>query len=187
MSTDPRSWDAIVIGSGIGGLACGAALARTGHAVSVVEQHYVPGGLTQTFHRSGFRWDVGVHYLGDMGPGGEAHAILDWLAGGAIKFAPLGAVYDTIHFPGGFEVQFARPQTALELELKERFPASSEDIDTFFAAVADADRAGRAIFARRAMPSLARSRSFRPEHARVLAGSATPGSVSATISAKLGR
>jgi len=148
------SWDAVVIGSGIGGLACAAALARSGYAVSMVEQHYVAGGLTQTFHRSGFRWDVGVHYLGEMGPEGEAHAVLDWLAGGAIKFASLGAVYDTIHFPGNFTLQFARPEAALQLELEEKFPESSKNIEAFFAALVDADRAGRAVFAQRAMPSL---------------------------------
>ena len=119
-----------------------------------MEQHYVAGGLTQTFHRSGFRWDVGVHYLGEMGPEGEAHGILDWLAGGGIKFASLGAVYDTIHFPGDFVVQFARPQSALQIELEEKFPGSSKEIEAFFAALAESERAGRAIFAQRAMPSL---------------------------------
>jgi len=153
VAQDRNSWDVIVIGSGIGGLACAAALVRTGHRVLVLEQHYVSGGLTQTFHRSGFRWDVGVHYLGEMGPEGEAHAVLDWLAGGAIKFASLGTVYDTIHFPGNFAVQFARPQAALQLELEERFPGSAKDIEAFFAALADADRAGRAIFTQRAMPT----------------------------------
>jgi all-trans-retinol 13,14-reductase len=75
-------------------------------------------------------------------------------AGGAIKFASLGAVYDTIHFPGNFAVQFARPQAALQLELEDKFPGSSKDIEAFFAVLADAERAGRAIFAQRAMPSL---------------------------------
>ena len=154
MTEDQKSWDAIIIGSGMGGLACAAALAKTGHKALVLEQHYVAGGLTQTFHRSGFRWDVGVHYLGEMGPEGEARRILDWLAGGAIEFASLGAVYDIVHFPGNFEVQFPRTQAALQLELKERFPASAKDIDVFFAALADAERAGRAIFTERAMPSL---------------------------------
>src|SRR5271169_2604800 len=154
MSPSRGPWDAIIIGSGIGGLACAAALARTGSVVIVVEQHQVAGGLTQTFSRSGFRWDVGVHYLGEMGPDGEAHAILHWLADGTIAFASLGAVYDTIHFPGNFEVQFARPQASLQLELKDKFPASSSDIDAFFAALAEADNAGRALFAQRAMPSL---------------------------------
>ncbi len=117
MKSDRNSWDAIVIGSGMGGLACAAALARTGHAVLVVEQHHVAGGLTQTFTRSGFRWDVGVHYLGEMGPDGETRMLLDWLTGGAIQFNSLGTVYDTIHFPGNFVAQFVRPQAALQLEL----------------------------------------------------------------------
>jgi all-trans-retinol 13,14-reductase len=154
MSQARASWDAIVIGSGMGGLSCAAALARTGHAVLVLEQHYVAGGLTQTFHRSGFRWDVGVHYLGQMGPQGEANAILNWLSGGAIKFASLGPVYDIIHFPGNFVIQFARTEAALQLELEDKFPGSSKDIAAFFAALADAERAGRAIFMQRAMPSL---------------------------------
>ena len=122
--------------------------------MQVLEQHHVAGGLTQTFSRDGFRWDVGVHYLGETGPGGEARALLDWLTGGAVHFNSLGAVYDTIHFPGNFVVQFARPQAALELELKERFPASSSDIDAFLAAIAEAVHAGTALFTQRAMPGL---------------------------------
>ena len=68
--------------SGMGGLACAAALARTGHAVLVVEQHHVAGGPHTTFTRSGFRCDVGVHYLGEMGPHGETRVTLDWLTVG---------------------------------------------------------------------------------------------------------
>jgi len=40
----------------------------------------------------------------------------------------------------------------MQLEPKERFPGSTKEIDAFFIAVAEADRAGRAIFAERAMP-----------------------------------
>lgn len=152
MAQDRDSWDAIVVGSGIGGLACAVALARNGRAVLVVEQHEIAGGLTQTFSRGDFRWDVGVHYLGEMGPDGEAHAVLEWLAGGAISFASLGAVYDVAHFPGNFEVSFARTQAALKAELKDKFPDSAADIDAFFVALADAEHAGRALFSQRAMP-----------------------------------
>src|SRR6185503_15568805 len=147
-------FDAIVIGSGIGGLACACALTRMGYRVLVLERHFAAGGLTQTFSRDGFTWAAGVHYLGDMGEGGTARQVLDWLSGETIRFSPTGPVYDTVHLPGGFEFQFARPQAALETELKERFPASIAEIDAFFVALEEAERAGRTIYAQRAMPPL---------------------------------
>jgi len=151
---DTPRYDAIVVGSGIGGLACACALTRSGYKVLVLEQHFAPGGLTQTFSREGFTWDVGLHYLGEMADGGAGRRVLDWLSGGAMRFVPVGAVYDTVHFPGGFEMQFARPEAALRLELEERFPRSRAAIGSYFAAVEKAAKAGRALFARRAMPSL---------------------------------
>ncbi|MBL9020103.1 MAG: NAD(P)-binding protein, partial [Myxococcales bacterium] len=50
----PKGWDAIVIGSGLGGLTAASMLAR--HAdrrVLVLERHYTAGGFTHTFHRPG--------------------------------------------------------------------------------------------------------------------------------------
>ena len=54
-------WDAIVIGSGIGGLAAASALAKRGRKVLVLEQHTVAGGLTQTFRRQDWMFAPGVH------------------------------------------------------------------------------------------------------------------------------
>jgi all-trans-retinol 13,14-reductase len=45
--------DTIIIGSGIGGLACAAALVKFGYKVLVLEQHCLAGGLAQTFSRKG--------------------------------------------------------------------------------------------------------------------------------------
>lgn len=154
MSSDRSGPNAIVVGSGIGGLACAAALARCGKAVLVIEQQRTAGGLTQTFSRNGFRWDVGLHYLGEMGPDGEARAVIDWLSGEAITFAPLGDTYDVMHFPGDFTVHFMRSRAALELELKAKFPDATGEIDAFFAALADAMRAGRNLFVQRALTGL---------------------------------
>lgn len=147
-----RNYDAVIIGSGMGGLACAAALAKSGHKVLVLEQHYAPGGLTQTFERNGFRWDVGVHYLGELGGRSSARQVLDWITNGAMEFASLGTIYDTFHFPDGFQVQFGRPEAALRQELKEKFPFSADEIDGFFVAMKHAEQAGKALFMERALP-----------------------------------
>ena len=44
-------FDIIVIGSGLGGLECGAMLAREGMGVCVAEQAALPGGCLQSFSR----------------------------------------------------------------------------------------------------------------------------------------
>lgn len=144
--------DTIVIGSGIGGLACAAALAKYGQRVLVLEQHYVAGGLTHTFTRKGFTWDVGIHYLGEMGPGGRSKKILDWLSDSAIKMAPVAGAYDIIHFPDNFEIAFAAPAEVLKMKLKEKFPQSSGEIDGFFLLLGKMIRIGGAPFRLQALP-----------------------------------
>jgi phytoene dehydrogenase-like protein len=57
-----NDYDAIVIGSGLGGLACAAAFARQGFTSLVIEQHDKPGGYATAFARpGGFVFDVSLH------------------------------------------------------------------------------------------------------------------------------
>ena len=73
----PADWDAIVVGSGMGGLTCAAYLAVTGHRVLVLEQAGVLGGNSHVFRRrSAYEFDAGVHYIGDCGPDGVLPAVL---------------------------------------------------------------------------------------------------------------
>ncbi len=151
--TDRRAdWDAIVIGSGIGGLAAAAALAKTGRAVLVLEQHYLAGGFTQTFSRDGYTWDVGVHYVGQAGPEQMVGRLLAWLSDGAIRMSPLGPVYDTLHFPDGITVRFTSPRAAFVPGIEHTFPDSGRELEGFLAVLDDAQRAAAALFQAKALP-----------------------------------
>jgi all-trans-retinol 13,14-reductase len=145
-------FDVIVVGSGMGGMSCAAALARTGHKVLLLEQYSEIGGQSISFSRDGFSWDVGLHYVGGLGPGEPDRAVLDWLSEGRIEFAPIGPVYDTVHFPGGFTLPLSRPEAAQRLDLKHRFPNCAGEIDAWFKAMSEGAHAMRAIFQVRSMP-----------------------------------
>jgi carotene isomerase len=56
------TYDAVVIGSGFGGLTAGALLARYGRKVLVLESHSIPGGAGHSFVRQGFHFDSGPSF-----------------------------------------------------------------------------------------------------------------------------
>ncbi len=154
-STD--EFDVIVIGSGMGGMTTAAALARFDHKVLLLEQAQAIGGLTHSFSRNGFTWDVGLHYCGTFGSDQFAGRILDWLSGGTIEFRSVGTVYDTLHFPDDVEIAVGRPADAYKMELKDRFPNNAAEIDAYFEALLAAEEAGQMAGAERAMPDQFRS------------------------------
>jgi phytoene dehydrogenase-like protein len=60
----PKSeYPTVIIGAGLGGLVCGAYLARQGIPVTVVEQHSIPGGYATSFDRAGgkYTFEVSLH------------------------------------------------------------------------------------------------------------------------------
>ena len=60
--TGSNQFDAVIIGSGLGGLSCAAAFARQGFRPLVLEKHNRPGGYATTFKRpGGFEFDVSLH------------------------------------------------------------------------------------------------------------------------------
>lgn len=65
--------DVIIIGGGIGGLACGALLAHGGHKVTLFEKNSYLGGACSSYTKEGFTFDRGVHVFtsGLNGPYGE--------------------------------------------------------------------------------------------------------------------
>ena len=112
-------WDYIVIGSGMGGMSTAALLAKLGKRVLVLESHNIPGGFTQTFKRPGYRWDVGVHIVGEMSERSYPGRLLRELTDGRLSWESVGPIYDEFNFPDGFTIQFPNSPDAFRATLAE--------------------------------------------------------------------
>ena len=62
-------YDIIIIGSGLGGLECGAILSKEGYNVCVLEKNELFGGCFQTYRRKGHLLDTVIHYIGSLDEG----------------------------------------------------------------------------------------------------------------------
>ena len=149
-----ESYDLIVIGSGIGGLALAALMARLGRRVCVLEQHYTAGGFTHSYEREGFEWDVGVHYIGEVHkPHSTLRRLFDVVSDGQLKWAPMDPVYDRIVI-GNRRVDFTAGREAWIDSLVSHFPEEEEAIREYVRLIDETARAARKFFAGQAMPRL---------------------------------
>ncbi|MBT8413598.1 MAG: NAD(P)/FAD-dependent oxidoreductase [Boseongicola sp.] len=149
-----QDWDAIVIGSGMGGMTAAAALSKTGHKVLLLEQYKTLGGLTHSFSREGFTWDVGIHYLGCVAPHDRERGLIDWLSQTPMAFEPMGSVYDNLHLGDAPPLALSRPYEAQERDLKDRFPDEAETIEAWMAALREGRDIMYTLASTRALPEL---------------------------------
>jgi phytoene dehydrogenase-like protein/NAD(P)H-flavin reductase len=126
------AWDAIVIGSGIGGLSAAGFLAKVAKMkVLVLEKHWERGGQTHVFRRDGACWEVGLHYVGGIEKGSIVGALIDFLSGGALEWNPMTDEFERFLYPG---LELAVPSDAGRYlaRLIERFPQEEGAIRTYF-------------------------------------------------------
>jgi all-trans-retinol 13,14-reductase len=129
-------YDAVVIGSGMGGLTTAALLSEMGKKVCVLEQHYTAGGYTHSYERHGYEWDVGVHYIGDVGTKTRSRRMFDFLSDGKLKWAPMDAEYDRFYVGDKVFNAIAGKKEFRE-NLVAAFPAEVEAIDRYLELLAE--------------------------------------------------
>jgi phytoene dehydrogenase-like protein len=149
---NPTNADVLVIGSGIGAMACAAYLAKLGNRrVRLLERHFKPGGQTHGFRRRGYSWDVGLHYVGGMGVGEPGRRLMDFITGGEVQWHPTPDPYDVLCFPKfRFEVPFGEGR--YREQLAARFHGEARAIDRYFRDVHRATGWMGTHMAKKAMP-----------------------------------
>lgn len=113
----------IIIGSGLGGMACGILLARSGCLVTILEQNAIPGGCLQRFRRGSAAFDTGMHYIGSIAPGETLHTLFQQLGiDDGLPLSPLDPLcYDVVAL-GEKRYAFAAGREAFIKEMLKAFP-----------------------------------------------------------------
>lgn len=133
-----EKYDAAIIGAGLGGLECAYILAKRGRKVVVLEKNsqYL-GGCLQTFKRGGNTFDTGFHYVGGLDDGQPLNKLfkrlnlmeLPWVKMDEECFDEVVYQGKSYKIPQGFD--------RFRAQMKEYFPESADEIDTYTAMLKD--------------------------------------------------
>ena len=148
-------YDAIVIGSGIGGLTTAALLSQAGKRVLVLERHYMAGGFTHAYKRKGYEWDVGVHYIGGVqNHRSTLRRLFDHISEGRLEWARITEnAYDRITIAGE-SYDYVSGLEPFRQQMLEYFPNENRAIEQYLQLVFEVERSSRSFFMNKALPPL---------------------------------
>ena len=125
-----EKFDAIIIGSGIGGLSCAASLALCNYKVLVLEKNLSPGGSMGSFtepETGNWTWSPGVQWVCDYSETSVDHMLIKAITNGKASFTPLDYECQIKYFPDlNYQFVFINDKSELLKKLKSEFPHESK-------------------------------------------------------------
>ena len=133
-ATEPKlEFDAIVIGSGIGGLVTATQLAAKGAKVLVLERYLIPGGSAGYFEREGYRFDVGASMIFGLGTEGTTNLLTRALEAVDVSLETIpDYVQIYYHLPEGLELKVHQNYEKFLGALTAQFPHEQQGIRQFY-------------------------------------------------------
>ncbi|MBO6975808.1 MAG: carotene isomerase [Prochlorococcus marinus CUG1435] len=133
MKSNKENFDAIIIGSGIGGLVTASQLASKGAEVLVLEKYIIPGGSGGSFKRKGYTFDVGASMIFGFGEKGYTNLLTRALKDVNEKCETIpDPVQLEYHLPNRFSISVDREYEKFINKLTKRFPHEKEGIKKFY-------------------------------------------------------
>lgn len=133
MQATSGEYDFVIIGSGLGGLACAYILASEGHSVIVLEKNHQIGGHLQVYSRDKVIFDTGVHYVGSLNKGENLYQFFKYF--GILDKLKLKKMdedkFDVIRFDDGAEYIYAQGYDRFKEVLIKEFPGEAKAINTY--------------------------------------------------------
>jgi len=138
MKSNKENFDAIIIGSGIGGLVTASQLAAKGANVLVLEKYIIPGGSGGSFKRKGYTFDVGASMIFGFGDKGYTNLLTRALKDVNEKCETIpDPVQLEYHLPNNFSISVDKNYDQFINKLSASFPKEKEGIRKFYDTCAD--------------------------------------------------
>ena len=133
MKSNKENLDAIIIGSGIGGLVTASQLAAKGAKVLVLEKYVIPGGSGGSFKRKGYTFDVGASMIFGFGEKGYTNLLTRALKDVNEKCETIpDPVQLEYHLPKKFSISVDKDYDQFLNKLSAIFPKEKEGIKKFY-------------------------------------------------------